>query len=238
MSREPIRMVDLTDGASSEEHFMRAIIRAERTELPSPAKMQELSARLGPMMTKRSSSAWWASSWRVMLVAGIGIGVVVVALRSGSGVPPGTVDALPVPQRVEDRPAASPLDPAVTASPHGPSMPVVAVESLPSAATPDRARVAPSSDVPACTGEIELLDGADAALRAGDATRALSLTRQHSQRCPGGAFAQEGERIAIEALFRLGRHAEARARARSFEARFPSSPHLHRIRSLVEQHPG
>jgi hypothetical protein len=71
-------------------------------------------------------------------------------------------------------------------------------------------------------------------LRAGNALRAFDLTREHAERCPRGAFVQERERIAIEALAQLGRTSEVRTRARSFERRFPSSPHVWRIRSLAE----
>jgi hypothetical protein len=81
-----------------------------------------------------------------------------------------------------------------------------------------------------------LIDDADAALRAGNAERAHALTRQHAERCPAGTFIQERERIAIEALAKLGRLDAMRDRARAFEERFPSSPHLRRVRSVVERH--
>ena len=75
MSRDPIRMADLTDGASSEDEFMRAVIRAERTELPAEAKMAELSKRLGPMMTERTPVAPSAPLWRWLLWAGLVAGL-------------------------------------------------------------------------------------------------------------------------------------------------------------------
>lgn len=50
---------------------------------------------------------------------------------------------------------------------------------------------------------------------------------------PGGALGQEREALAIEALVRLGRKAEARARAAEFAARYPRSPLLPKVRGLV-----
>ncbi len=237
MSREPIRMADLIDGASSEEEFMRAIIRAERTELPTKAEMQQLSGRLGPLMANQSTFGSSASPWRWLLVAGLvaGLTAAVVSLRPSGG-PSQAGGAPPAPQRAVEAPVTSPPAIAVTAPASAAPAPVVAVESLPTASATPRTRPASSTDVPTCSGEIELLDRADAALRSGDALRALDLTRKHSERCSSGAFVQERERIAIDALSRLGRGDEMRARARAFEDRYPSSPHLHRIRSLVEQH--
>ena len=237
MSREPIRMADLTDGASSEEEFMRAVIRAERTELPTEAEMQHLSARLGPVLTKRTSLAAWTSPWRWLLVAGLvaGLAAGLASLRAASDAPSQPGGAPHVPARALEEPVPSTTATVVAAPPPAPPAPVVAVESLPSVMPAARARAASSSLAADCTGEIELLDRADAALREGDARRALALTREHSEHCAGGAFVQERERIAIDALSRLGRYDEMRARAGAFEARFPSSPHLHRIRSLVEQ---
>jgi hypothetical protein len=83
-----------------------------------------------------------------------------------------------------------------------------------------------------CTDEIDLVERADVALREGHAQKAVALTREHAERCPSGSFVQERERIAIEALAHLGQKDEVRARARAFETRFPTSPHLRRIRSL------
>ncbi len=241
MSRDPIRMADLTDGASSEDEFMRAVIRAERTELPAEAKMAELSKRLGPMITERTPVAPSAPLWRWLLWAGLVAGLAAVAIRAGtrtSSRSAGTQEGRELAAVTVETgaPSIAPAPPpAVSAEALLPPAPVVAVESLPSVTPPARARAVAPPPAPECTGEIELLDRADAALRAGDANRALSLTREHSERCPGGAFVQERERIAIDALSRLGRHGEMRARAASFEARFPSSPHLQRIRSLVGQ---
>jgi hypothetical protein len=80
--------------------------------------------------------------------------------------------------------------------------------------------------------EVRLLNEAHDALRT-DPSRALSLANQHAQRAPRGTLAQEREVIAIEALVKLGRSAEAKQRAARFEAAYPNSAQLRRVRSLV-----
>ena len=90
-------------------------------------------------------------------------------------------------------------------------------------------------DVTTRTGaldESELIDRAETLLRTGHAKGALEATRLHAA-CDETILDQERERIAIEALVVLGQDQEATARARAFEARYPSSPHLRRIRQLV-----
>jgi hypothetical protein len=80
--------------------------------------------------------------------------------------------------------------------------------------------------------EIELLQRAQDALGSAPA-RALDLVNRHATRFPGAALGQEREVIAIDALVRLGRTGEARARAAAFAARFPTSAHLRRLEALV-----
>lgn len=80
--------------------------------------------------------------------------------------------------------------------------------------------------------ETALLGRAHQAL-ASDPARALSLTAQHQREYPSGVLRQESDLIAIEALQALGRHAEARASAASFRARYPSSAHLRRLDRLI-----
>ncbi len=115
---------------------------------------------------------------------------------------------------------------------------------LPTATTPaptiDDSAPAPSAKKPPTTkvpvdaaAEFDLVQrGGDALLQrhAGDA---LSLANEHARRFPGGAHAEDRERIAIEALVDLGRTDEAKTRARRFFARYPSSAYRPRIESLV-----
>ncbi len=91
-------------------------------------------------------------------------------------------------------------------------------------------KVEPSEPAQAGTNadEYRLLRAARQALAEFPA-RALALTEEHARRFPRGILGQEREAIAIEALVQLGREGPARARARSFFATYPSSPHRSRI---------
>ena len=80
--------------------------------------------------------------------------------------------------------------------------------------------------------EVSLLEEAHTASR-GDPQRALDLTDRDALRFPNGALAQEREVIAIDALTRLGRMEDARARARQFFQAFPGSAHGPRVADLV-----
>jgi hypothetical protein len=80
--------------------------------------------------------------------------------------------------------------------------------------------------------EIQLLQRAQDALGSAP-SQALDLVNRHAARFPGAALGQEREVLAIDALVRLGRVSEARARAAAFAARFPASAHLHRLEALV-----
>lgn len=67
-----------------------------------------------------------------------------------------------------------------------------------------------------------------------DPAGALATLREHPARYPHGFLVQERDVMIIDSLVRLGRMDEARARAKSFSAAYPSSAHASRIESLVE----
>ena len=67
-----------------------------------------------------------------------------------------------------------------------------------------------------------------------DPAQALVVAEEGHRMFPSGVFAQEREALAISALVRLGQHAEARARAKSFVAAYPESHFVERIRRLTD----
>ncbi|HMA95508.1 MAG TPA: hypothetical protein VKP30_22620 [Polyangiaceae bacterium] len=62
---------------------------------------------------------------------------------------------------------------------------------------------------------------------------ALVLAESHARRFSRGMLDQERETIAIEALARLGRADEARARSKVFLSRFPASPYRSRVEAAI-----
>lgn len=242
MSSEPPRIADLEGGQSAEVELVRAAIRGYREDLPP---LSGMPAALHAARTGRRS--WTATSH--LLWPGLSALAVLFALGAGwLAWPrnPANDAAPPVPPRHEtasvssSEPTPAPTAPSEIAPLSAPATtapaPVFSVDSLPSANhRPAAARPAAPAKA-TCSDEVDLIDDADAALRAGNAERAYALTRQHAERCPAGTFVQERERIAIEALAKLGRLDDMRERARAFEEHFPSSPHLRRVRSVVERY--
>jgi len=78
---------------------------------------------------------------------------------------------------------------------------------------------------------VALLRGARAALRGGDARRALALLDEHDSRFAGGALAEECAAERVQVLCALGRVEEARALSSRFVAAHPASPHAAAVRA-------
>jgi hypothetical protein len=81
--------------------------------------------------------------------------------------------------------------------------------------------------------EVKLVERAQDALRARPA-EALALCDEHARRFPSGMVTQECEVIAVEALVKLGRRGEAKARAGRFKARFPGAAAGRRLDVLLD----
>ena len=98
-------------------------------------------------------------------------------------------------------------------------------------APPAHTEPAPAPSEPP-EAEAVLLSRAQAVL-ASSPRDALRLTNEHETVHPAGMLVPEREVIAIDALLRLGRYDEARARADRFLARSPGSAHARRVRVLI-----
>jgi hypothetical protein len=170
----------------------------------------------------------------VAVVAGLTALAAVVALGSyvfgpktreprdvGSAAPVPTVEApAVVPQ--PPPPAAAVETPPVDAPPPATTVP---------ARTAPGAHRAVRSPARRLGDETTLIKDARQALRAGDAARALRLLEESRRLFPAGVLQQERERLAIEALVKAGRGAEASARANAFLKKYPDSPHANEIRA-------
>jgi len=91
---------------------------------------------------------------------------------------------------------------------------------------------APSAVDGAAESEASFLRRTQATL-ATDPARALRMTNEHATLFPRGVLLQERDVITIDALARLGRNDEARARAEAFRARYPHSAHDSRILTIL-----
>jgi hypothetical protein len=136
-----------------------------------------------------------------------------------------------------ERPAAS-ADVAPEARARGgaaaePSSPAAAgAPAIRGSAAPDLPSPSAAAPVEEGESEVALLQRAQDAL-AVDPARALAIADEHLRRFPEGVLGQEREVIAVSALVRAGRTAEARARAARFIEKHPESAHRRRIEALL-----
>ncbi|MEO8875537.1 MAG: hypothetical protein ABI461_08120 [Polyangiaceae bacterium] len=79
--------------------------------------------------------------------------------------------------------------------------------------------------------EVELIQHAQQALAANDASTALALLNEHARRFPNGALAEERDAARVLALCGAGRQADASAMGAAFLNRYPTSPLASRVRS-------
>jgi hypothetical protein len=197
--------------------------------------------------------------------AGLAAGAGTVAILQGAAIGAGlgllTVGAAQVvPSWIAPRPTAAPIAPAPVRPPAPhlapiplPAPPAPDPPSSSSSAAPDpppsrpatrppssSAAEAPSAG-PAPSGdtlaeEVALLEKARTALGASPA-QALALADSHAALYPAGKLAMEREMLAIDALVRLGRAGEARARAAPYLSGSHGSLYAERLRKLLDRLP-
>jgi hypothetical protein len=107
------------------------------------------------------------------------------------------------------------------------------------ATTPARPRESspsPAAPAPRASNlgrEVELIDAARAALRAGDASRALHELDAHRRVATTGILELEARVLRIEALIQTGRTQEAEKLTNDYLRTFPNDAHARRLRGLL-----
>ena len=236
MSRDPQRLADVGANATPEDQLLASLIDHHRQARPAAAGLRGIARRVDALPAPAGvvpSRFHKFTLFGVVAAACTAIAVIGLRVTSPSTAP------LPAQPSASFAEPSEPAPPAATAAvpvDELPSEPVFAEELPP--ASPSKAAAAASTR-PASVmrskrtcDESELIDRAETLLRTGQAKGALEATRLHAA-CDETILDQERERISIEALVVLGRKQEATTRARAFEAGYPSSPHLRRIRQLV-----
>jgi hypothetical protein len=198
-----------------------------------------------PKPAPQRSRSRGAASRRVLSLAltfavGAGAGVVVTVGVFMASRPPHLEPAssTPLPSAAPTVPRERAAPPASTPPPATParaetSAPSVRPGSMPSGSARNAVDDDEKSDSLPSQDELALVARAQAAL-ARTPGAALSIVGEHERRFPEGALVQEREVIAIDALLRLGRQADAEARATRFHQRFPTSAHGRRVDVLLE----
>jgi hypothetical protein len=134
-----------------------------------------------------------------------------------------------------DNPASPPSkEEARGLMPPTPPSPPAAAAALPAAGALSAGGSAASSSAArgqSIAAETEHLREVQRAIRDGDAARALQLLDQDDAQFARGVLAQERSAARVQALCKQGRSESARAEAAHFEARWPRSALLGRIRA-------
>jgi hypothetical protein len=229
MSEDPIRFRDPLSEAPPE---LRALLDRAHKDVPSSAELASLAAKTAPLFGTPSAATGLGLGAKLGLLA-LGLtGAVLVALGAAEDDAAEGTKPTPVVAPAADRnarPATPPpalSEPAVNVTP-----PVVPSVAEPVASPPAGVKKAEKPNAKlGGPSEAELLESARRMLGS-NPSGAFELAQQHRARFRGGVLAQEREVIAIEALRRLGRSAEADARAAAFERAFPNSAHRRKLDS-------
>lgn len=238
----------LEEGPPSPE--LRSLLESARADEPSAQQLASLAAKLSPLLVLPAVAvAPAAAAGQAGAAAGKAATVAAAAAKTGLAVKVlvtvGAVAAVGsafqagrvyedkvAPPKMIERPVVVVAPPAPAPEPVVVPEPAPVVEPQPAPAPALKPQVKPAAPKP--EAEAAMLEQAMTSLKAGDAKKALALCERHARELgANGLLVQEREVIAIEALVRLGRGADAKARAEKFKKAFPTSTHLLKVESLI-----
>ncbi|WP_437691887.1 hypothetical protein [Sorangium sp. So ce176] len=243
----------IQDGGSAPEGARELLLAASRPRPMTSAELSRTAARVAPLGTASAGAGATLPMWvkGIFVAVGLGIGGAGLYLaldgdqRAGAPATPAQLADLPL-EELLSRPgrglsAAAPAEaaPAPEAAPP-PEAPRPAASvprrELPKNTRPAAPAEAAATDSDELLRESNLIDRARAAA-AQDPGAALAAVSEHQREFPAGRLVEEREYVAIRALMRLGRVDEARARAGSFLARYPSTSYADRVNRAVNAAP-
>jgi len=225
---------------------LRALSREEGTYEQARALEQRLLSKLGAEALAapigRASAGAGKSWWMLGIGVLIGMSALFGRPQHGSFMQSEPIDVPHAQPELapRERVAPPPVAPALAVSL------ALATSQAASASTPSRTpqlrparRIARRPAAPLALGiigrpedELSLLQRSRASLRR-DPAAALELAEQHVRDYPAGLFVQERELLAIQALLKQRRDAEAFERAERFVAEQPASAYAVRIREML-----
>lgn len=203
---------------------------------PAPASAAvpttQAAASVAPPATVAAAVA--AKSTTAKLAVGVGVLAVAGALWLNRESDAAPVPKAPVAAQVQAQPIAAPPPETAAAEPAAVS-PLPPVEEA-TAAPRTRGSSAPvASAAEDLSEQIRLIEAARAGVASHDSRAALAAVDSYSAKFPRGSFGQEATVLRIRALDQAGDSARATALAKSFVARFPSSPHVARLKPIAER---
>lgn len=207
------------------------LLRVARRPRPMPVDVRaRTAARVAALaatpIAVGAAAKWWTGKTLAWLlgfgVVGAAIGLGAYSMRGGQG---GVVQESP---QISHAPPPK-LTPIVLPS----ETPSVSVSVAVSVSAPPAKSAAPKPSADTLAEENALIDPVRAKLES-DPSAVLAATDAHQKKFPGGQLAADREYLAVRALKKLGREAEAKARGEAFLARFPTSPYASYVRKLIE----
>lgn len=216
---DPQRILDDPEAPAG----LRDLLASARDDGLAPtevARVREgLEQQIGPDGFTQGGTGLGTKLLGALAIGGVVVAAIVLA---------NPVEVVTTPPPVEEEPATQPA-PAVQPEP-APEPPVQPVAAQPEPSpepqvTPtEPAKPTPAKADPKPQEEFELLLKARRALTKTPAD-ALRLTKQHRRKFPKSALGEEREVIAIQALAKMGRAADARRRGEKFLAKHKGSSH-------------
>ncbi|MGH7280915.1 MAG: hypothetical protein ACRELY_05275 [Polyangiaceae bacterium] len=245
--RDPPRLSQSGDSA-----FLRDAIRESKSDLPDEARLAAIALKLGPIVGIAGGAAGGGGAAAAgggaaakasvapaaAKIGGMTLGMKIAAAAAVTAVAVGGT-AVVAPRVMSNKPAVTAPTAMVSAARASSSSTSTTIDlSLPPASAsagplPVPKPTATMTVPPNPDDEMRTLDRAQAALNANDPATALSLCNDDAIEFPHGTNAQEREVMAINALTRLGKMNEAKARAKKFEKDYPGSAALPRVHQLV-----
>jgi len=210
---------------------IRALLDRERAIPPTPATLRARAiarARAAlaagvvsvPVPVRPAARTRWAAGVVLAFVASAAVGATAYEIRARMQGAPSA--------RSEDRPPVEVVAPGHVAPTPAASKTDIAAERAEVSAGPvgdvlvagPKPPLAPADGVRA---ELRLLRAARAAVAREDYAAAMLPLAEHAHRFENGRLTEEREALRVKSLVGLGRSAEARRAADSFQARFPHS---------------
>jgi hypothetical protein len=231
----------LRSPASGTPAQLRRALENDVEELPTALEIGELreqlaaslraSSQTAPRLTPRLKRPWLRAALVAALIALPAAAAAFVGYRLLVSDRAPSVTSRPT--AVTETPPPRKVEPTNTAQAPSPASSAAEVQLDPTPLGKPSNAPGKTTPRPAGPNELELIGQARARMESSPA-EALTLVTEHARSFPSGVFVQERELIAIQSLERLGRTAEAKARAQRFATRFPGSAHLPRLKRLLE----
>jgi len=226
---EPTRWRD--DGPDDVRALLQSAPRTRDLTAEDRARGRRRLARATGVLAAGGALVWLQGA-----ALGAGLGVLVVGVTYVAPWGSATLERAPM---ASVTPTAGPVAAAPIAPPSAPTAPEPApaprprgLPAPPASSGFSAAPEAPASPRDSLAEEAALIERARAALGP-SAAEALALTEVHAAQFPSGKLAMERELVALDALRRLGRTAEVRARGEALLSRARGGLYEERIRSLM-----